>query len=223
MSFRILVVTILWALLCAPSLRGGDLSQYRGFQFDMSLLAAAKQAGVELSDVKAIQQRPAILQDLVWRNQRPAAQEADSVREVLLSFYNGQLSRMAVTYDRYNTEGLTAEDMIDAISENYGAASRPDAEIIFPSIFTESVKVIARWEDSQYSFNLVRSSYQSGFGLVAFSKRLDGLAQAAVLEAARLDKEEVPQREAAMRTKQEKESRVQQEIARLVNKASFRP
>ncbi len=223
MSFRIFVVAILWAVLCAPSLHGGDLSQYRGFRFDMSLLAAAKQAGAELSAVKAIHQRPAILQDLVWQPQRPAAQEADSVREVLLSFYNGRLCRMAVTYERYKTEGLTADDMIDAISENYGTATRPVAEILFPSIFNESVKVIARWEDSQYSFNLVRSSYQSGFALVAFSKRLDGLAQAAILESARLDKEDAPQREAALRTKQEKESRVQQDVARLVNKASFRP
>jgi hypothetical protein len=190
----------------------------------MSLVAAAKQAGAEPSEVKIIHQRPALLQELLWHPQRPAiSQGPDSVREVLFSFYNGQLCRMAVTYERQKTEGLTAEDMIDAISASYGTATRPSAEILFPSIFAESVKVIARWEDSQYSFSLVRSSYQSGFGLVAVSKRLDGLAQSAIIEAVRLDKEEAPQKEAALRTKQEKEGRVQEETVRLVNKASFRP
>ena len=90
---------------------------------------------------------------------------------------NGQLFRMVVSYDRSRTEGMTVEDMIEAISANYGTGTTPAAELIFPTIYNESVKVIARWEDSQYSFNLVRSSYQPRFGMVMFSKRLDALAQ----------------------------------------------
>lgn len=224
MNVRILTISIVGAVLCAPFLHAGDLSQYRGFQFDMSLAAAAKRAEADPSEAKVIHQRPAILQELAWQPQRPAQpQESESVKEVIFSFYNGQLSRMAVSYDRYQTEGLTTEDMIDAISVNYGTATRPAVEIIFPSILNESVRVLARWEDSQYSFNLVRSSYQGGFGLVAFSKRLEGLSQTAIVEAIRLEKEEAPQKAAETSRKQAERDRVQQAIARLVNKASFRP
>jgi hypothetical protein len=130
---------------------------------------------------------------------------------------------MVVNYARYKTEGLTAEDMVEAISANYGSATRPATEIIFPSLYNESVKVIARWEDSQYSFNLVRSSFQPSFGMIGFSQRLDALAQAATIEATRLDNLEAPQREAERQRKQEEEKHVQQEKARLLNKASFRP
>ena len=110
--------------------------------------------------------------------------------------------------------------MIDA---NYGTAARPAAEIIFPSMYNESVKNLARWEDAQYSSNPVRSSYQPSFGMVVWSKRLDALAQVAIVEAIRLDKQEAPQREVELHRKQEEERRVQQEKARLVNKPSFRP
>jgi hypothetical protein len=128
-----------------------------------------------------------------------------------------------VNYDRYKTEGLTAEDVAAAISAKYGAATRPDAEIVFPSIFNESVKVVARWEDAENSISLVRSSYQPGFAIVMYSKRLDALAQTAVTEALRLDEQEAPQREADLQKKQEVENLVKEAKARLANKASFRP
>src|SRR5689334_6323478 len=82
-----------------------------------------------------------------------ARNESDPVKDVLLSFYNGQLFRIVVNYDRYRTEGMTAADMIEAISTTYGIAAKPDAEILFPSIASENVKVIARWEDERYSLN----------------------------------------------------------------------
>ena len=59
-------------------------------------------------------------------------------------------------------------------------------------MYNDSEKVIARWEDSQYSFNLFRSSYQPTFGMVVFSKRLDALARLAIVEAIRLDEQEAP-------------------------------
>ena len=142
-------------------------------------------------------------------------------KEILVSFYNGELFRIVVNYDPYKTEGLTAEDMIEAISARYGTATRPVAEITFQ--YNESQKVVARWEDSQYSFNLVRSSYGLTSTMVVFSKRLDSLAQAAIVEAIRLDEQEAPQREIERQKKDEVEKSVQQERARLVNKASFRP
>ena len=81
---------------------------------------------------------------------------------------------MIVDYDRDNTAGLTAQDLIEAISSTYGAAVDPSAEITVPSIYgsDETVKVMARWEDANWSFNLVRFKYETSFALVAFSKRL---------------------------------------------------
>ena len=54
-----------------------------------------------------------------------------------------------------------------------------------------------------------------------FSKRLDGLARTAIVEAIQLDEQEAPQREIDRQKKQDGENRAAQEQARLVNKANF--
>ncbi len=221
-STRILAISILWTVLSPPLPGAGDFSRYREFQFGTSLLAVAKQAGMAPLEAKIIHQRPAVIQELDWQPGRYSS-PADSVKSILFSFCNGELFRMVVNYDRYKTEGLTAEDMIEAISSQYGTATTPDAEIVFPSLYHETVKVIARWEDSQYSLSLVRSSYQPSFGMIVLSKRLDTLAEAAITEALLLDQQEAPQREIERNKREDDESRVQQERARRANKPGFRP
>jgi hypothetical protein len=216
------------APVSAPLSYTRDLSRYREFQFGMDLLAVAKQADVEPSEARVVHQRPALIQELEWRPQRALgpSSEADPVKEVLFSFYNGELFRVLVNYDQSKTEGLTDEDMVEAISAQYGIATKPTAKIILFSsfhIYNDSEKVIARWEDTQYSFNLFRSSYQPTFGLLVFSKRLDRSAVAAIAEAIRLDDQEAPQREIERQRKQEEESRAAQEKARPANKGNFRP
>ena len=220
MRFRILALSLSWATL--SSLCAGDLSRYREFQLDTDLPAVVKQAGMKPADVKTIHQRPALIQDLCWEPHVRLSADADSVKEVLFSFYNGDLFRVVVHYDRYKTEGLTADDLIQAISATYGTGLDPAADIMLPSIYDETVKVIARWEDATFSFNLVRSSYQRSFALVVLSKRLDALAQAAVVEAARLDKQQAPQREIERQNRENEDARVLQEKARVLNKPGFR-
>jgi hypothetical protein len=215
------------AAVSAPLTYAPDLSRYREFQFGMNLLAVAKQADVKPTEVRVVHQRPALIQELEWRPQRSlsAASEADTVKEVLFSFCNGELFRVMVNYDQYKTEGLTDVDMVEAISSRYGIATRPTAKIILFSsfhVYNDSEKVIARWEDSQYSVNLFRSSYQPTFGLLVFSKRLDRSAVAAIAEAMRLDDQEAPQREIQRQKKQDEENRAAQEKARPANKATFR-
>ncbi len=213
----------------APSIHGQDLSRYRGFQFGTDLLSVTKQTGLKASEARTIHERPALIQELEWQPQHflgGSSLLTDPVEEVLFSFYNGELFRIVVNYDRYKTEGLTDKDMIEAISEKYGTATRPTAKTIsFSSsqVYNDNEKVLARWEDAQYSFNLFRSSYQPTFGMVAFSKRLDALAGAAIVEAIRLDEQEAPQREVERKKKQAEERRATQEKARLANKATFRP
>jgi hypothetical protein len=214
-------VAIASAALLPPTVLGEDLSRYRDFQLGMNLSAMETNA----SQAKTIHQRPAVIQDLEWRPRGfpGRSNESDPVKDMLLSFYNGKLFRIVANYDRYKTEGMTAEDMIDAISVTYGVAAKSNAEVLFPSSYSENVKVIARWEDSEYSLNLVRSPYQPSFALIAFSKRLDALAQAAALSAIQLDAQEAPQRDAEEKRRQADAVSSKQEKARLVNKPGFRP
>jgi hypothetical protein len=212
----------------APLIPARDLSKYREFQLGMNVLAVTKQAGMKPSEARATHQRPALIQELEWRPQDSLGPSpvTDPMKEVLFSFYNGELFRVLVIYDQSKTQGLTNDDMIGVISAQYGSATRPAAKVILFSsfyVYNDSEEVIARWEDSQYSFNLFRSSYQPAFGMLGYSKRLDPLAQAAIAKAIRLDEQKAPQREIERQKKEDKETRAAPEKATPANKASFRP
>ncbi len=213
------------AVLSASLLCAGELSSYREFQLGASLPAIAKQTEMKPSDARVVHQRPELIQELEFQPRRlpGPSSELDSVDQILFTFYNGQLYRMLVSYDRRRTEGLTPDDMVEIISAKYGPATRGDAEIIFPSAYNTKVAVLARWEDPEYSFNLIHSSYQPGFALVVISKPTNALAQTAAVEAIRLDTQEAPQREIDRQKKQEEEARLHQDKARLANKLGFRP
>lgn len=205
-------------------LSAAELSTYRGFQFGMDLSAAAQQAGVEASDAKRIHQRPALIDELEWHpgGFRSSA-NADPIKDGLLCFYKGELYRIVVTYDRDRVAGMTVDDIIAAISGTYGIATRPNAEIAYHSNYAEVAPVIARWQDSEYSYNLVRSGRGDSFGLVMYSKRLDTLAAAAIAEAVRLDAVEAPERAIEASRKQQGEDRLALEKARSVNAPNFQP
>jgi hypothetical protein len=209
-----------WTLIASSPLCAGDLSRYREFELDSNLLEVARQAGKKAEEAKIIHERPALIQELSWR-----AGSDDTVGKILFSFYDGELFRMIVDYDRYTTEGLTAEDLIEATSVIYGEALRPTAEITLSTIYgtDENVEVIARWEDADWSFNLVRLEYQPSFTLAVLSKRLDGLASTAIDEAIQLDIQEAPQREIDQRNRDDMAKAAEQEEARLLNKPRFRP
>jgi hypothetical protein len=211
----------------APGLRAGDLSRYRNFQFGETLPALAKQAGLELSAVMLIHTRPAVIQELEWPIWlgTGSSPQTDSVKTILFSFYNGELFRIVVNYDQDETEGLTTPDMIDAISARYGTSTKPaSTEITFSSthVYNESELIIARWEDTQYSFNLYRSSSQPTYGMIAFSKKVDVLARAAIAEANRLDAQTAPQREIQRQQREDEKNRGSLERARQENKSNFR-
>ncbi len=221
----LLAIPLLCAVLGTPMIRAADFSSYRGLQFGMNLSSAAKQAGISPTEAKTVHQRPAVIQEIDHRYGSLSADrtEADPVRDSVLYFFNGELFRMVVTYDRFKTEGMTAEDMIQGISVTYGTATRPSAEIAYHSDYGEIAPVIARWEDPQYAYNLVRSGDQTSFALILYSKRLDALAQAAINEAVRLDALEAPQREIEQQKRHDDEQRLSLEKARSANKANFRP
>jgi hypothetical protein len=201
-----------------------DLSKYRNFQFGADVGTIAKQVGASPSQAKAIQRRPALIQELQWRPQPlgPSSQ-TESANEVVFSFYDGELFRIAVNYDRYETEGLTADDFIESISATYGIAemSVPPANAV-QGRYGDQDETVARWQDSQYCFDLIRS-YGPSFRLLGVLKRLQAPVQASVTEAKRLDDQEAPQRDAARIAGEEEAVRAKLEKARIVNKPKFRP
>lgn len=224
----VVLVTPVMAAQEAPRGPAHDLSRYREFQLGTSLVTVAQRADIS-AEARVIHRRPELIQDVMWLpapSRVPGASTpGDSARKVLFSFYNDQLFRIVVTYDRDRTEGLTAEDMVEAISATYGipmlpvTGNRPSSA---PAA-NASDKLLAYWEDSHGSLSLFQSSYLSAFGLVVLSKRLDALARVATVEAILLDEQEAPQREIERQQNQTAESRVKQETARRVNKATFRP
>ena len=126
-----------------------------------------------------------------------------------------------MTYDRASTEGLTADDMVKSISATYGPAANavPQVDFAINDRYDMQEKPVASWEDSQYSFNLVRSSFTDRFGLSIYSKRVDAQAELAIAEAVKLDKQEEPQREADRQKKDADDL----EVTRQKNQKSFRP
>jgi hypothetical protein len=210
--------------LLVPTLWSADLSNYRGFEFGSSVASVSKSAGLSPADVKLIQQQPALIQEMEWQGQsRTADGKADSVREGVLSFLNGQLYRIVVTYDRHQVEGMTADDMIEGISSTYGTAIRPNVEIQYESIYGKTVSVIARWEDSAYSYDLVRTGDKASYAMVLYSKSLTPLAQAAIAEGVRLDALSAPQRAKDEAQRRLEEERLALEKSRTANKPNFKP
>ena len=240
---HLLAMSIAGIVVSAHQISANDLSRYRGFAVGMSVTAVAAQAEIT-PEPRVLHQRPALIQELMWQPPRVLRMSAngDSVRKVLFSFYNGQLFRMVVTYDRDRTEGLTAADLIEAISTTYGlptlpatestssassvpggSASPPQGQEASSRSLGYDDKIVARWGDAENSIHLFESPYQSGFGLVVYSKSLEALARVAMAEAARLDAQEAPQREIERQQKQTDDKRLKNETARRANKQTFRP
>jgi hypothetical protein len=223
---RIVRGGFLSGVLGASMLHGADFSKYRGLQFEMGLAAAATQAGTNPANARIVHQMPALIQDLDWRPRPTVVGEtvnADPVKEGVLSFYNGELFRIVVNYDRYRVEGMTADDMIQGISASYGTATKPTVEIPYHSNYGEVASVLARWEDPDYSYNLVRTGDRSSFSLVLYSKRLEALAETASVQAVRLEAEAAPQREIERQKKRDEDDRLLLEKARSANKPNFQP
>jgi hypothetical protein len=219
---RVLALLTAWIVIATPSLSAGaDLSRYRAFQFGMSVDTVARRCGIA-PEPRIVDQRPELVQELMWLPP-VVADEGDSAQKIVFTFYNDQLSRVVVSYDRSRTEGLTTEDLIEAISATYGAPAIPAVGPAVTSGRNVDDKIQAHWEDSRYSITLFRSKYLSTFGLVLLSKRLDDLTTVAHAEAILLDEREAPARESARQQGRTDEDRLKDANVRRVNKAAFKP
>ncbi len=222
-TIRCSILCFVVLLLTAPLLWAQDLSKYRHFTFGMSLTRVLERTDQKMADVKVIHGRPSLIQELTWwpPNLPGTSFRSDTVEQILFSFYNAELYKISVTYDRTSTEGLTAEDMVKSISAKYGPATsvKPEVDSATNERYDMRQKPVATWEDSQYSFNLVRSSFSGSFELLIYSKRLNAEAEVALAEAVKLEGQEEPQREAERQKKQIGDL----EATRQKNHKSFRP
>ncbi len=225
-STRLFVVT-LSLVLSGQMASAQDMSRYRGFALDSSVDAVVAASGARSADVKTLRERPARIQELPWR--APYARSGDTlaapVREMTFSFYNGALYQVVVDYDRDRTEGLTNEDIVEAVSAAYGlpalATARtrtsPPAEAFPASV------VLARWETAGALLTLVRGSHNAEFQLMLSSRSSSTRARNAIREADRLDAIDAPRRESEQRKKDAGDAGAARDKTRIINKAAFRP
>ena len=233
---RTLTLVALGLVLSTHTVQSQERARYRDFQLGSDVRSVSALTGVAASAAKTVHQRPAVIQELEWRphfslgSVTPA--QTDPVQQIIFSFYDDQLSKMVVDYDRDRTAGMTNADMIEAISTAYGPPLKPPVKktrTVLSQLEVESGTAAARWGDADYSVVLYRSSdlYQSSsssrFRLIVTSPRLEALARTADAQAIRLDAHEAPQREIVRQKKEVTDTRVSQEKARIANKAAFRP
>jgi hypothetical protein len=221
-------VGVLGAALSIGAADGGTAPHYRDFQLGGNLPAISALVGVPASDAKTLHERPALLQDLEWRRGYTGGNETavDPVQQIAFSFYDDQLFRLVIDYDRDRTEGMTDADMVEAISTMYGTPVKPAAKTNRPALTRvdeESGTRLAAWGGGEYAAVLYRSSYASGFRMVVTSPRLTALARKAEAQALRLEERDAPQRERARQQKEAETERAAKAKARSANKAGFKP
>ena len=225
-----LIVVGLGLVLSTHTLQGQDRSRYRDFQLGGNLPSITALTHVAPSEARTIHVRPAMMQELQWT--RPYSYsgstpiQTDPVKQIVFSFYNDQLSKMVIDYERERTEGMTDADLIDAISTDYGPrlkAGVRNSQGVASQVESEWGTSVARWGDADYSVVLYRSPYTSAIRIIVTSPRLDALARTADAQAVRLDEREAPSREIARQKKEADDRRSSEEKSRLANKAAFRP
>jgi hypothetical protein len=217
-------------VLFTSALSGQTPQHYREFALGSNLSTVSAQVKASATDVRPIRQRPALIQDLTWRAPYFMADSneprKDPVQQITFSFYNDQLFRMAIDYDRQRTEGMTDADMIGALTEVYGPATTPKprtSPTFLSRIDVTAGTPVSQWGNAEYSVVLLRPSFGAAFQVVVTSTQLDELARAADAEAVRLDQREAPLREIARQKQDAEDAHAAQEKARAVNKATFRP
>jgi hypothetical protein len=228
LKIRSFALPICFTVLCAQSMAAQEPVRYREFVMGSDLASVAKLAGTAPTGAKVIHTRPAMIKELEWRPRYYSggiAPQTDPVDVMLFKFYDDQLFMVVADYDRRRTEGMSAEDMIAAISATYGAVSEvPSRRLGTPTVqygFPDTS--LAVWGTSEYSVTLLRVAYPAAFRLVVAHTRLENLARTATAAAVRQDTDEAPQRELARQKREAADSAAAQEKAKTENKAQFRP
>jgi hypothetical protein len=227
-SLAVALACLVW---CSAAASAQDTSAYRDFRLGMTVAEVAAKTATSPADTKIVFERPLLIQELEWRPRAVAVTagagtEPDSVALIVFGFCKGELYRMVVSYDPDRTEGLTDQDLIEALSAAYGPAQKKTSARIITSraaqTYTDTEAVVARWEDARASVNMFKGFYRSTFGLVIYSKTLAPVARAAIDQGVRLDRLDAPRREAEEQGARAAAEKKAHEKARAANKAAFR-
>jgi hypothetical protein len=221
-------------LLFAVTIAAQEPFRYREFQLGSDLATIMKLTGANPQAAKVIHARPAVIKELEWRPRyfpRGESPQTDPVDMMVFRFYEDQLFTVVVDYDRRRTEGMTAADLIAAITAIYGPTSKLSSLSSRPigpptsqySQYAFPDTPLAIWGDAEYSVTLLRVAYPAAFRLVVTHTGLENLARRASIVATKLDADEAPQREIARQKKEAEDSLAAQEKAKTENKAVFRP
>ena len=227
---RSLAVAGLTLILSITALHGQDRPHYRSFILGSGLSSVSAQVNGSAADATIVHKRPALIQHLLWRQPYFVASsnetQTDPVEQIAFSFYNDQLFRLVIEYDRQRTKGMTDADMIRALSDAYGPAVKPKSrttQAFASRIDVDAGTPISSWGTDAFSVVLFRASFGEGFQVVVTSPALDALARTADAEAVRLDQREAPQRIIAQQKKAAEDARLSLEETRATNNAAFRP
>jgi hypothetical protein len=228
MNIRVLAVASLGVLLSGSSLVAQAPFHYREYVLGTSVASVVKISNTRADAVKTLHERPARIQQLEWRAPYVSSGTAmaDPVRDVVFSFYDDQLYQIVVTYDRDRMEGLTNDDVIEAMSATYGVPLLRNGKAVQSTALGDlpaQTTAVAQWADAGAEVTLRRDTYSPQFQLVMTSKTLNPSARAAIKDALRMDTQAAPQRERDQRTRDVADARVATEKARVVNKAAFKP
>jgi hypothetical protein len=211
------------------SAQGPELARYRGYVLEANLAAVAKAGGIRATDAKTLHERPAKLQQLEWRAPYVSAGTplADPVRDIAFGFYDDQLFRIVVRYERDRMEGLTTDDVIESLVGVYGvpvlSSARTSRSAPVDVDAPTNTSVAAKWEDSSSSITLYRGNDVQEFQLAIINKAINARARTARDEAVRLDTQEAPQREVDRLAMNAENGRTALAKARTLNKAAFKP
>jgi len=222
----------LLAVICTVSLAvptasaESTLASYRGVTLGDSLQAVVERLNLSATGVKVVHERPAVIQEMTWQPRTSisgATTPPDSVADIVLTFHDGRLARIAVNYDRERTKGLTDADLREALDSVYGP-SLLMATRTQPSTAAPSVKqTIGRWEDAETLLTLWREEYPNRVGLIITSIANDAALQQAITDGVRLHATEAPARDLARRSAEAAATKARDEKVRRDNKTQFKP
>lgn len=212
-------LTALLALGMPAGAAAQDLTQYREFSLDATVADIASATRVPAASFRTVHERPALLQEFEWRPSHYSQPETrtDSVEQITFSFHDGQLARMVVTYDSRRTAGMTARDLISALTPVYGAPTAVTRAGENPDFGAGA----ATWNAADASVELFRGS--DAWRLVLTSRARYASARRAATEAVRLDEKEAPARERARQKQDEAAERERLDQNRRDNAAAFQP
>lgn len=229
-------VAAVLVVAAAASAQAQGKPEYRGFALGATLESVAAITKTPMVETRTLHTRPSLIQVLDWR---PVAVmgtsvliQRDPVRQVTFTFFDNQLYRMVIDYDRDRTEGLTGADIVKVLEASYGSPMLL-SDGIAPSTIIEfeasGGRPIARWGDADYAVVLYQTPGFSGrtdnshFVLIVTSPKLSSLSRSAIAQALVLDHSEAPARESARRQKDADDDRAAAEKARRINQPAFTP